>query len=122
MTITISGTVAQTQFNDSTTTATIWETLIDGGINLLNTYGANITNLSGTAGSKSVSLTSAEAGAVMAMTQQIYSKHYKNATGSNTAAGPLNITYSNDGQLLSFAKQLAFQLKGNVAGRVFLRT
>ena len=118
MTVTISGSTAQTQFNDSTTSTTIWETLIDGGINLLNTFGANINNLSGTIGSKSVTLTSAQAGAVMTMTQQIYSKHYKNATGSNAVASTIGLTYNNDGQLLSFARQLAWQL----SARSFTRT
>lgn len=118
MTVTVSGAFAQTLYNDSTTTATVWETIIDTAINILNTYGAGISNLSGTTGSKSLTATSAQAGAIWAVTQQVYSKHYKNASGSNANGGPLSLTYSNDNQLLNFAKQLAGQLKP----RSFLRT
>lgn len=118
MSVTITGTLAQTQFNKSSISATIWETIIDGGINLLNTYGAGLSNLSGTAGSKTGTYTSAQAGAILTITQQIFSKHYINADNTTNANASLTLSYSNDNQLLTFASALARQLKN----RAFTRT
>ncbi len=118
MSITLNAAFLQAQFNDSSITATNAEVVLDGGINMLNAYGASISNLSGSAGSKTGSYSSTEVGAVMAMAQQIYQKHFKNASGASSGMGGLNLSYSSDSQLLTFAQRLAFQLKG----RSFERT
>jgi hypothetical protein len=112
MTVTINSTLLQNQFGDTDITATNAEIVLDGGINLLNTFGAGITNLTGVAGTKTGSYTSAQAGAIMAIAQQIYQKHFKNASGANVQVASLGLTYSSDTQLLSFARTLAFELKG----------
>jgi hypothetical protein len=79
---------------------------------MLNVYlDDELASLSGVAGSKSGSYTSKQTGAIMAMAQQIYQKHYKNASGANSSIANIGLTYSSDTQLLSFAKELANQLK-----------
>jgi len=118
MSITVNATLFQNQMNDSDITATLAEINMDQAINLLNVFGAGISNLSGTAGSKSGSYTSAEVGAIMVMAREVYAKLYKNADGSNVQVSGIGVTYSNDGQLLNFAKQLANQLKGRSFSRV----
>ncbi len=118
MSITLNAAFLQAQFNDDNITATNAEVVLDGAINTLNVFGAGISNLSGTAGSKSGSYTSAQVGAIMAVAQQIYSKHFKNADNSNAQISGLGLTYSSDNQLLNFARQLANQLKGHGFTRV----
>ena len=57
---------------------TVIETWIDQAINLLILYGRlDMSNMSGTAGSKSVSLESAEQGAVVEICRIIYYDYYK---------------------------------------------
>lgn len=107
MTTTIDADLLKNLFNDSTIDNEIAEIIIDQAINLLNAYGAGLSNLSGGTGDYA----SAEAGAIMTLAQQIYSKHFKNASDENVNLGPAAISYSNDNQLLNFAQQLAFQLK-----------
>lgn len=109
--VTVDGALLQANFSDAAISATNAEIVIDAGINLLNVYGAALDNLAGGAGTKSGTYTSAQAGAIMTMAQQIYSKHFKNASQANPQLGGLGLTYSSDTQLLRFARELAFQLK-----------
>ena len=53
------------------------EDLIDASIDLLNLFGADLPNLAGAAGSKSVSLESREAGAVKLVARAVYHAFYK---------------------------------------------
>ena len=58
--------------------ATVVETWIDQAVNLLNLYGKlDLSNMSGTAGSKTVSLESEERGAVQEICRIIYYDYYK---------------------------------------------
>ena len=114
MTTYTAATYLKAQFNitagmSDTQAEVIW----DGAVNMLNAFNADIDNLSGSAGSKTGVYTSAEVGKIMAVAQQIYQKHYLNASGANSNMGNYALTYSNDYQLLNFAKVLARQNQNN---------
>jgi hypothetical protein len=111
MSITVNAALLKSQFSDSNIATISAEVVLDGGINMLNVFEAGIPNLTGAAESKTGTYTSAQTGAIMAMAQQIYQKHFKNASGANAQVASLGVTYSNDTQLLSFARTLAFELK-----------
>lgn len=118
MSITVNAALLQSQFQDGDISDENAEVVLDGAINLLNVYGAGLSNLSGDAGSKSGSYSTEHTGAIMTMSQQIYAKHFKNAANANVNVGGLGLSYSSDMHLLRFAKALAWQLKG----RSFERT
>jgi hypothetical protein len=54
------------------------EQIIDQAIDMLNTFNANVPNMTGTVGSKSVSLTSKQKGAVWTVARAVYYGFYKN--------------------------------------------
>lgn len=111
MTTTIDATLFQNLYNDSSITATKAEIIIDQSIDLLNTYGVGLSNLTGSAGSKTGSYTSAQAGAIMTMTRETYATLYKNAPDKTSGTlGPAGASYSTNNRLLDFAKELAGQL------------
>jgi len=74
---------------DSTFDDATMEGLIDQAIDMLNLYGINVDlpNMTGTAGSKTVSLTSPQQGAVVMITRVVYSQFYERADGSMTFGG-----------------------------------
>lgn len=110
--VTVNGTLLKNRFADGDISVTEAEYSLDGAIDLLNTFDAGLTELSGAAGSRTGTYTSKEAGAIIQMALQVYRKNFKNADGANVTVSSLGITYSNDNQLLSFARQLALQLSG----------
>lgn len=105
--ITLNGTFLKNQFQESSISVTNAEVVLDGAINMLNAYNEGLDNLTGTAGSKTGSYTSAQVGKIMAVAQQIYQRHWKNASGANASVGNLSLNYAGDYQLLTFAKMLA---------------
>ena len=64
----------------SAVTDTNLEIIIDQAIDLLNLYGADLANMTGTAGSKTVGLESKERGAVFAVARAVYYSFYKGVT------------------------------------------
>lgn len=64
------------------------EPLIDLAIDCLNIFGCDINNMSGDAGSKTVTLTSKQKGGVMIISRIIYKSFYKNEDGSSGSLGP----------------------------------
>lgn len=98
--------------NDSDISVTNAEIQIDAAINLLNTYGAGLDNLTGAAGAKTGSYTSSQAGAIMTMAQKVYATRYKNADESNVQVSTVGVTFPSNQQILSFARMLAFRLIG----------
>lgn len=68
----------------------IIESWIDQSIDILNRYGADLPNMGGTAGSKTVSLESKERGAVMDVVRAIYYSFYKGIDTSTV--GGLTVT------------------------------
>ena len=53
------------------------EVILDQAIDLLNLYGADLANMTGTAGSKTVGLESKERGAVFHVARVVYHSFYK---------------------------------------------
>lgn len=53
------------------------EVILDQAIDLLNLYGADLANMTGTAGSKTVGLESKERGAVFHVARAVYYSFYK---------------------------------------------
>jgi len=62
------------------------EIIIDQAIDLLNLYGADLANMTGTAGSKSVGLESKERGAVFHVARAVYYSFYKGVDSATVAA------------------------------------
>lgn len=111
MTLTVNGTLFKSQINNTDMTATAAEQVIDAAINLLNTFGADVDNLTGTAGTKTGSYTSAETGAIITLSQQVYARFYCNPEQTNSeSVSNLNAGYTSDNQLLKMAKTLADEL------------
>jgi len=82
---------------DSTFTATKWETCIDQSIDKINAFArtALIGNMTGAAGSKTVTVTSMQAGFIRDLTVAIYANN-KNAgsVSSSVGVGGLSISSS----------------------------
>jgi hypothetical protein len=120
MSITVNGTLLIDQL-DLDITVTQAEVVIDGAINLLNTFGAELDNLGGSAGSKTEDYTSAQAGAITTMSQKVYAKHHINPDQTSSSnLGPVGQSFGTDTELLTYAKELATALKtatttGNIA-------
>ena len=70
---------------DASVAATKWEAWIDQAIDQINGYTTEdlLPNMTGTAGSKTVGLSSREAGWVRAVTVEIYVQYGKNAGASS---------------------------------------
>ena len=110
---------------DSAFTATKWEACIDQAIDKLNLYGLSISNLSGTAGSKTGSYTSAEAGAIRELSLLIYASIQSAGSSSNSyslgvisESSSTSSTSGSSSNINGAAQQMAAQLKP----RKFTRT
>jgi hypothetical protein len=116
MSITVDATLFNGQFGLSLT-ASKADYNLDGAINMLNTYlpaSAQIPSLTGAIGAHTGLYTSPQVGAIMAMAQKIYAKHFVNPSGKGSGGiGNLNLSYMVDPELLSFAEKLAERLKGS---------
>ena len=110
---TITATWLQSAFNDDSIEAEDAEIVIDDAIDLLNSFGADLDNLTGTAGSKTGSYTSGQAGAIKVISKEIYARHYKNASGeSGVSLGPASVSYMSDTGLLKMVETLSQKIKG----------
>jgi len=63
------------------------EKLIDLAIDMLNLFGAELDNMSGTAGTKTISLESSEHGAVALVVRAVYYGFYKNLDQAGAPGG-----------------------------------
>ena len=121
MTTTINATLLQKQFHDTDIAIADAEIVIDGAINILNTFGADIDNLTGTTPNMTGTYTSAQAGAIITLSQKVYAKHYTNPSQtSSVQLGPAGSGFGSDSELLTYAEKLAGALKtasttGNIA-------
>ncbi len=115
---TIDATWFKNLMQDSTITATNAEIVIQQAIDSLNTFGANISDLSGAVGTKTLAASSKQAGAIGIMSRETYSTMFKNASNSSTHIGGLGLTYGVTPEILRLAKVLA----SNLASRTILRT
>jgi hypothetical protein len=99
------------------------EIALDTTIDALNVYDSGLPNLSGSAGSMSVLLTSQQRGAIMSLFRYIFVNYIKNPNGiTATALGNLSMSYS---ELMSspavqeMIKTTAYQLKKRVFERTY---
>jgi hypothetical protein len=76
----------KTIINDSSVPDITMEELTDAVIDELNLQGLTLSNMAGSAGSKTITLTSNEKGAVRRIFRVIYASWYKNAAANNTAS------------------------------------
>jgi len=97
--------------NDSVITATNAEYILDNAIDELNTYDADIHNMSGTAGSKTWSGESKQKGAIYELAHAKYKAYYKGVLP--VSALGLSVTPSNlsNQAIADLAEKLAKQLK-----------
>lgn len=106
----------KTIFNDAAIEETTLETLTDAVIDELNSHGCNISNMAGTAGSKTITLTSAQRGGIRKIFRCIYASWNKNAanTPSSTAGGVSNSSSDlmSNPEVLAMIKDTARQLLG----------
>jgi hypothetical protein len=107
----------------SETSTTKLEEAIDVTISALNIYRCDIPLLSGTAGTKSVTLTSQQYGAVMMVLRTIFVNYAKNFSGTQSIAlGQISMTYaeslSNPGNM-QIIKEIAWQLRSRGILRTF---
>jgi len=88
------------------------EAILDLAIDSLNIFGASLSNMTGTAGTKTVDLTSQQRGAVLIVAREIYNKFYKGA-GTATATGGFTVTVGdllNDNDLAALLEKLGEKL------------
>ncbi len=98
-------------------TAVNAEKLIDLAINCLNLFGAELDNMAGTAGSKTVSLESKEHAAVLLVARAIYYSFYKDL--DSASLGGLTVSTNDllkDPATLQLIKDAAAQLKASDGG------
>jgi len=97
--------------NDSVISATNAEYILDLAIDTLNLFGAELSNLGGTAGSKTVSVESREKGAIYFVARAVYYGFYKGL--ESVAPGGVAITSSDlmsNPAVLETVKEAARQL------------
>jgi len=107
----------RTIFNtESTITDITLETLTDAVIDELNSNGCKISNMSGAAGSKTITLTSAQQGAIRKVFRCIYASWHQNPTNipSSTMGGISSSTADlmSNPAILAMIKDTARQLIG----------
>ena len=88
------------------------EAILDLAIDSLNIFGATLTNMTGTAGTKTVDLTSQQRGAVLIIAREIYTKFWKSA-GTATTTGGFTVTIGdilNDNYLVALLEKLGKKL------------
>ena len=96
------------------------EILIDGAIDLLNVYllkySKSIGNMTGTAGSKTVTVTSAEKGAIIMIACSLYSRDYKTSGSQSESVSLGQASHSTSVAATSNASELlASELASNLA-------
>jgi len=112
--VSITADIFQAIFNlsDADISNTNMEYLIDYAVNRLDTYGADLPNMTGAAGSKTLSVESREAGAIQKATRLLYYESYKEQ--ETTALGPMSTSPPNilvnptvEAEIKELARQLS---------------
>jgi len=109
-------------FTNIKTDAEMWESLIDQAIDKINGYGAlfdlNIPNMAGTAaGSKSVSVSSAEAGFIRDLAVALYQKNVVSQGAQSSSyqlqgiSSSQSASSSSGGEIEALAKEAAERLR-----------
>ena len=108
---TVTATEFKTLINDSSLADATAEIIIDQAIDLLNLHGAELSNLGGTAGTKTVSVESKQKGAIYFTARAVYYGFYKGV--ESVAPGGVTITSSDlmsNLNVLQTVKEAARQL------------
>jgi hypothetical protein len=98
------------------------ENLFDLAANTFNIFGCDVPIMAGTAGSKTVTYTSAQKGAVFQGARIMYASFYKNASNTNTSASSMSLTSTDlmsNSTVWNMLKDIAVALKG--AGATYPR-
>ena len=92
--VTITGSDFKGLIQDASISDTNAEKIVDEAIDLLNLYGEDLdlSNLSGTAGSKTVAVTSKKRGAIYLFARAVYATFWMNASNANVGIGGLSVT------------------------------
>lgn len=83
---TVTATEFKTLISDAGLAVATAEIIIDQAIDFLNLYGAELSNLGGTAGTKTVSVESKEKGAIYFVARAVYDSFYKGTEGVGVGA------------------------------------
>ena len=111
MTTLITGQILKDLWDDTDMSVTQAEIIADTSIDLLNTYGSELDALTGAAGSKTGTYTSAQVGAIKTLSREVYATQFKNPSDSSSGSlGSLSSGYSTNNRLLDFAEKLAEKL------------
>jgi hypothetical protein len=106
------------------TSTTNLEYVLDLAIDSLNIFGAELSNMSGTAGSKTVTLTSKQRGGVFIIAREIYQKFYKDA-GSHATISGLSLSASDlltDDAFYGLCEKIGHKLASTSEGIAFTVT
>jgi hypothetical protein len=109
--------------NDAAVSDMVIEDLFDLMANTYNIFGCTVPTMTGTSGSKTVTYTSAEKGAVFQGARLVYASFFKNSSGTTSVgAGPLSYSTSsslssamNSPGVWDMIKDIAVALKGEDA-------
>ena len=88
------------------------ETLLDLSIDMLNLFGAELPNMTGTAGAKTVSLTSPEKAAVLLVARAVYNGFYRSTDQAALGGASVSTTdLMKDPATLQLVKDAARELQ-----------
>jgi len=121
--VTITYANLQTLVNDTSITATTCEAIIDHAVNKINGYGADLSNMAGGGGAKTLVVTSAEAGFIMSVAVAIYHKDYKisGAQSSSFGLGALSTTETASSAAGAEVESLAQNAARQLTEKIFQR-
>ena len=91
------------------------ENLFDAAANTFNIFGCSVPIMTGTAGSKVVTYTSAQKGAVFQGARVLYVSFYKNAANVNVGISSLSVTTADlmsNSAIIQLFRTIADQLHG----------
>lgn len=106
---------------DISDTTTKIEYVLNLAIDCLNIFGAELSNMSGDAGSKSVTLTSKQRGGVFIIGREIYKKFFKDA-GTSASLSPMAVSVGdilNDTDLAELCEKIGDKLEAAGEGIAF---
>lgn len=112
----------KTNIKDTDITDAETENLFDLAANTFNIFGCDVPIMTGTAGSKTVTYTSAQKGAVFQGARIMYASFYKNASNTNISASNMSLTSTDlmsNSTVWNMLKDIAVALKG--AGATYPR-
>lgn len=96
------------------------EYVIDLAIDALNIFGAALSNMSGTAGSKTVSLTSSQRGGVFMVAREVFEKFYKESGTASIAGMSVSVSdLLNDKDVLDLLERIGEKLGASTEGIPF---